>query len=205
MSDETTPRLPPRPVELWDEETRAALKQGFPAAADRFLSGAADAPPVPHVLGTLLHHPRLAAPFLSYNRVLLETPAIDPRLRELMVLRVAWRAQSAYEWAQHARLAAALGMTADEITAVTRGAGESCWSPLEADLLAATDELFDGTCIGDETWGRLAEQLDARQLVEIVFVVGTYTSLAMAFNSFGIELDPGLEPPPGIPVPSPRG
>ena len=29
-------------------------------------------------------------------------------------------------------------------------------------------------------------------LVELVFVVGTYTGLAMAFNSFGLELDADL-------------
>ena len=41
---------------------------------------------------------------------------------------------------------------------------------------------------------RLAERFDERQLVELVFVVGTYTCLAMAFNSFGLELDDELDP-----------
>ena len=39
---------------------------------------------------------------------------------------------------------------------------------------------------------RLAEELDQPQLVELVFVIGTYTCLAMAFNSFELELDPDL-------------
>ena len=67
------------------------------------------------------------------------------------------------------------------------------WTPLEADLLAATDQLIDRYRIDDDTWARLAEQLDERQLVELVFVVGTYTGLAMAFNSFGLQLDPELQ------------
>ena len=29
--------------------------------------------------------------------------------------------------------------------------------------------------------------------MELVFVVGTYTGLAMAFNSFGLELDADLQ------------
>ena len=29
--------------------------------------------------------------------------------------------------------------------------------------------------------------------MELVFVVGTYTGLAMAFNSFGLQLDPDLQ------------
>jgi hypothetical protein len=40
----------------------------------------------------------------------------------------------------------------------------------------------------------LAKQLDERQLVELVFVVGTYTALAMVFNSVGLQLDPELQP-----------
>jgi alkylhydroperoxidase family enzyme len=72
------------------------------------------------------------------------------------------------------------------------GGGANGWTPLEADLLAATDQLIDRYRIDDDTWSRLAKQLDEAQLVELVFVVGTYTGLAMAFNSFGLQLDPEL-------------
>jgi alkylhydroperoxidase family enzyme len=194
-------RLAPLPKDRWDDAVRAALRQGFPEAAARFLASGPEAGPVPNVLGTLLHHPALAGPFLAYNRVLLQTPVLGPRLRELMVLRVAWRTRSLYEWAQHARLATSLGITRDEIAAIARADAAGAFSSLERDLLAATDQLVEQHRIDDATWGRLAAQLDARQLVEVVFTVGTYTCLAMAFNSFGLELDPGLEPPAGIAFP----
>ena len=99
-----------------------------------------------------------------------------------------------YEWVQHVRLAPRYGVTAGRDRR-DRGDGAdapTAWSPLEADLLAATDQLIDSYRIDDATWARLAEHLDERQLVEVVFVVGTYTCLAMAFNSFGVELDPDL-------------
>ena len=60
-------------------------------------------------------------------------------------------------------------------------------------LVAATDQLIADHRIDDETWQQLAEHLDEKQLVEVVFVAGTYTCLAMAFNSFGLQLDPGAE------------
>jgi len=140
-----------------------------------------------------MHHPALAGPFLTYNNVLLQTPALGHRARELVVLRVAWRTRSRYEWVQHLRLAARVGITAEEIAAVADGPGAETWTPHEADLLAATDQLIDGYRIDDDTWARLAEQLDERQLVELVFVAGTYTLLAMAFNSLGLELDADLQ------------
>jgi alkylhydroperoxidase family enzyme len=193
-------RLAPLPKERWDDAVREALRRGFPEAAPRFLASGPDAAPVPNVLGTLLHHPLLAGPFLAYNRVLLQTPALGHRLRELIVLRVAWRTRSLYEWVQHVRIAASL-MTTEEIRAIARADGDGAWTPLERALLAATDQLVDRHRIDDVTWAALAAQLDGRQLVELVFTAGTYTCLAMAFNSFGLELDAGLELPAGIPLP----
>jgi alkylhydroperoxidase family enzyme len=119
-----------------------------------------------------------------------------------MVLRVAWRTRSTYEWVQHVRLAQGCGITEDEIDAIARGADAGAtWTPLEADLLAATNELIDRYRIDERTWARLAEHLDERQLVEVVFVVGTYACLAMAFNSFGLELDPELRTLAAPPLP----
>jgi 4-carboxymuconolactone decarboxylase len=197
------PRLAPLPVDRWDDDARAALQAGFgKEATDRFLSPGPDAMPVPNALTTLMHHPGLAGPFLAFNRVLLFTPSLPPRLRELMVLRVASRTRSIYEWVQHVRLAQGCGVTEAEIDAIGRGAdSEATWTPLEADLLAGTDELIDRFRIDDRTWARLAEHLDERQLVEVVFVVGTYTCLAMAFNSFGLELDPELRTHAAPPLP----
>jgi alkylhydroperoxidase family enzyme len=170
-----------------------ALRVGFSdEVAQRFAATGENAVPVPNVLGTLLHHPALAGPFLAYNNVLLQTPALDPRPRELMILRVAWRTRSRYEWVQHARLAQRLGIADAEIAAIADGAPVE-WSPLEAALIAATDQLVDGYRVDDDTWKLLAAQLDEPRLVELVFVVGTYVGLAMAFNSFGLQVDPDLE------------
>jgi len=170
------------------------------AGVERFLGGAPDAPRLPNVLGTLIRHPALAARWLPYNDVLLRTGTLDPRLRELVILRVAWSTGSEYEWVQHVRLGRGLGITDGEIGAII-GAGGHEWTALESDLLAAADELLDRTCVTDATWARLAAQLDQVQLMELVFVVGTYTCLSMAFQTFGIALDPELVdyPAPRIP------
>jgi 4-carboxymuconolactone decarboxylase len=128
-------------------------------------------------------------------------PCIDPRLRELMVLRVAWRTRSRYEWVQHVRLAKQLGVTTEQIETIAGLCAGDPWTPLEADVLAATDQLLDRYVVDDGTWARLAARLDQRQLVELVFVVGSYACLAMAFNSFGIELDPELQDVDAPPIP----
>lgn len=201
MSD-AAPRIGPVPREGWDDEVRAALVAGFgPDAAERLCSDDPDAPPLANVLATLVHHPALAGPWLAYNSVLLGSPTLDPRLRELMVLRVAWRSRSRYEWVQHVKLALRLGVTTEEVDTIAGRGDAGEWSPLEAAALAATDELLDGYRVTDATWAVLAAHLDERQLVELVFVVGTYSCLAMVFNSLGIELDADLDdvPAPAMP------
>jgi 4-carboxymuconolactone decarboxylase len=200
LNSAPAPRLAPLPRDLWTDEVRAALAAAFSdEVAARFFATGAGAMPMPNALATMLRHPSLAGPFLGYNNALLSRPTLDPRLRELMILRVAWRTSAAYEWAQHLRLAARVGITPDEIDAIALGAGADAWSTLEADALTAVDQLIDGYCIAAPTWERLASQLDDRQLVELVFVVGTYTGLAMAFNSFGLEIDADLPTTPAPP------
>ena len=184
-------RLAPIPVEEWSDEARETLATHMSGAAKLFLSGAPDAPRVPNVIAVLMHHPKLAGPWLTYNGVLLNEASLDPKHRELMILRVAWRTRSEYEWVQHIRLGRQPGITDDEIETIA-DSGTHTWSPLEADHLDATDQLLDQYCIGDETWARLAQQLDERQLFEVVFAVGSYTCLSMAFKSFGFTLDPEL-------------
>lgn len=192
MSGEA-PRIPPLPADEWSDDEVAALGAAYGAdGAERLLSQAPGVPRMPNVLGTMIRHPRLAGPFLAYNNVLLRTPALEPRQRELMVLRVAWQTRAPYEWLQHVRLAPRWGITAEEVDAIGEGADAGVWSSLEADLLAATDQLLDHYRVDDATWSRLAQHLDDRQLLEVLFVVGTYTCLAMAFNSVGLALDPEL-------------
>ena len=39
---------------------------------------------------------------------------------------------------------------------------------------------------------KIAPDLDEQQLMDLVFTVGAYETIAMAFRSFGIELDEDL-------------
>jgi alkylhydroperoxidase family enzyme len=202
VSDPGIPRISPLPREFWDDDVKDAIGAGLPDGVKaRFLSTGPDAMRPPNAITTFMHHPALTGPWLRYNAQLLQRPALDPRHRELIVLRVAWRAQQEYEWVQHIRLAKRLQFSDAEIEAVTKGAAGGEWSALEADLLTATDELLDDFRISDATWSRLAESLDVRQLIEMLFVVGTYTTLAMVFSSLGVQLDPELDPASGPAIP----
>ena len=75
------------------------------------------------------------------------------------------------------------------------GADAPGWSAHDAAMLRAVDELVARRDGQRRTWGTLAETFDDQQLMDLVFTVGAYDLLAMAFRSFGIELDADLAPP----------
>ncbi len=88
------------------------------------------------------------------------------------------------------------GIDRETIDRVLEGPDADGWSPHEAALLRAADELHDDSRISDDTWRTLAETYDSQQLIEATMVVGHYHMLAFALNSFGVDLDEGLEPLP---------
>ncbi|MGO9062327.1 MAG: carboxymuconolactone decarboxylase family protein [Candidatus Binataceae bacterium] len=187
------PRIEPRPPADWDAEVLDALavmRQGDSQAAQRNEPGA---PRVVNALGLLMRYPALAKAFLTFNRHLLFNSSLSDRIRELLILRIAWLRRAEYEWAQHVLLAQKAGLRKEEIEAVKDGPHSAVWAPLDAALLAAVDELHTDAFVTDTTWDALAGGLDQRQLMDLVFTVGAYDLLAMAFNTFGLELDPGLE------------
>jgi alkylhydroperoxidase family enzyme len=170
-----------------DAESRATLRTAFPRAAG-LLTDAADAPPLPPILGLLARHPSLAGRWLAYNGALLDDGALEPRTRELLVLAVVRRADASYLWAEHVRIGRGAGITDDEIGALDRwdrGVAYA-WTPLDAALLRAVDELLDHYAVADATWATLAAHFDERALLELLFVVGTYACLAMVLNGAGL-------------------
>jgi len=170
-------RLAPLPAEEWDESVDHALAGMLPAER-RNPSDAGNA------LATLVRHPKLTRAFLRFNGYLLYGSTLPPRLRELAILRVAHRRGCQYEWVHHVELAKDAGLTDDEIAAVRRGDPAE---QFDRAVVNAVDELEDKSALSDATWSALSDRLDERQRMDLVFTVGCYGLLAMAFNTFGVE------------------
>jgi AhpD family alkylhydroperoxidase len=169
----------------------AALRP--PVARHPFPSRDPTRPKGLNVLGTLARYPALTHAFHTFTGHVLFATTLSPRHRELLVLRVAAVRGCEYEWAQHEVLARDAGVTEDEIAAVARYAGDDeAWARADAALLAAAGELVATARIADETWAALRDEFDDQQLMDVVFTVGVYDTLAMAMLSFELDLDDDL-------------
>ncbi|WP_327116845.1 carboxymuconolactone decarboxylase family protein [Nocardia sp. NBC_01730] len=172
-------RLPPLPEKEWKATTRSALAGMLPKSRQNPQSAG-------NALATLVRHPDLTKAFLGFNIHLLFRSTLPPRLRELAILRVAHRLNCAYEWSHHVRGAIEAGLTRDEIEAVRRGEAADEFDRV---VLGAVDELDEEASLSDQTWAALATRLDEQQRMDLVFTVGCYGMLAMAFNTFGVEVE----------------
>jgi 4-carboxymuconolactone decarboxylase len=170
-------RLPPLPADQWDEAVQRSLAPMLPKAGPQDANNA---------LSTFAHHPALAKAFLRFNVHLLYSSTLPARIRELAILRVAYRRDSEYEWTHHVELAKNEGISDDEIAAVRRG---EAVDPFERAVLTGVDELDEKSQLSDQTWAALGERLNDQQRMDFVFTVGCYTLLAMAFNTFGVQLE----------------
>jgi 4-carboxymuconolactone decarboxylase len=215
-------RIAPRPVEDWDDEVREAFtvlnpgsaspEQADPAphvapniddnvreALTALKQGStppeqADPSPhsVPNIIAVYAWHPELIRGWMPFSNHLRHSTLPD-RARELVVLRTAWLRRGEYQWAQHTRLGRKAGLSDGEIAALREDVEEGSWGTLDAALLRAVDEMCADRNISDATWRELEACLDRKQLLDLVFTIGTYDMHCLAFNTFGLQLDPGMQ------------
>jgi alkylhydroperoxidase family enzyme len=141
---------------------------------------------------TLAVHQELASRMRPLGAGILGHPRLDPRDREILILRTCARAGAEYEWGVHAlAFAKPLGLSDAQLTATARGsASDPSWSDADAQLVAAADALYDSDTITDELWETLSARLGDDQLLELVVVAGWYRLISYVINSARIELEP---------------
>lgn len=131
----------------------------------------------------LATHPELAKAWLGYNVFLSQHLALSKRLIELVILRIAWRYKSEYEWLQHTVIAEPLGLGDAHFAAIQQGPSADIWSDQERLCLQAVDDLCSHATLEDATFDGLSKHLDKKQILELLFVAGTYAMLAWVFNA----------------------
>jgi len=149
-----------------------------------------------------LHQPGVAAALNGLLDALLWRGVLDARLRELIIMRIAWATGSVYEWTQHWRVARLLDVPERDLLAVRDWPSANHFGDAERAVLAATDEtLRDGT-ISDETWAACerAVDADAGLLVELVAAIGNWRLFSALLRSLDVPLEDGVDewPPDGV-------
>jgi alkylhydroperoxidase family enzyme len=178
----TEPRVAPLSESEWTGDAKDQL-EGIQKMGGRVLN----------IFKTLAHHPKLMKRWLVFGNHILGKNTLSPRERELAILRIGWLCRAEYEWGQHVAISRAVGVSDADILRVPDGPDAAGWDPFDATLMRAVDELHSDAMITDPTWKALSERYDTQQLMDLVFTVGQYNLVSMALNTFGVQLDEGIE------------
>ena len=178
------PRLEPLDASQFTEDQLSFVRDLWDAM------GIDPLPELPEYFATMLRYPELVKPQAEMSTA-LNKGKLPFRFRELVILRVGWRCQAPFEWAQHVKAGKRAGLTSEEIDRVTRGPDDPEWGEAERAILRSVDEMFDDAMISDETFDELEKHFSMDQLVEIPLAVGAYQGTAYLQNSWRFRLMPG--------------
>jgi alkylhydroperoxidase family enzyme len=123
---------------------------------------------------------------------LMDRKTIPPRIREIMILRTCVQAQNDYEFNLHVKtISEKVGLSKAEIKDLKNTRiDDNLWPADESSLIALTDELVKTTSVSDEVFERASKHFSDAELIEMVQLVGLYTTVAMLVSLIRPELDP---------------
>lgn len=151
-----------------------------------------DTPPG-NVFRMLAQAPPVGAAALGLIYAVLSEADLDPRVREIVILRVAERSAAPYAFAQHAAIAASVGVAAAQVAELERGRPLSeLFDERERAALAFVDQVLDEPRASAETFARLGQHLPARQIVELLLTAGCFRMMSRLVTVFELELEPAF-------------
>jgi alkylhydroperoxidase family enzyme len=142
-----------------------------------------------NIFRAMSHSPEALLRFMRLGSYLLEDGKVDPKLRELAILRVGWLTRSEYEFSQHIAFGRRVGLTDAQIA----GVGDPTQEPFderERAVLAYAGELTVAAAASNGAFDAVRGFMDEEQIVELTIVIGFYNMVARVLNGLEVDVDP---------------
>jgi 4-carboxymuconolactone decarboxylase len=148
--------------------------------------------PALNVFRMLANLPASLRPFLELGGALLADDRLDPRTREIAILRVAHTTGAGYEWVQHAQLARNVGVSDAEIEALaTADPGDA----LDEDAALAcrvAEEISRDVRLSDAALAQLLERYGPQGAASLILCVSYYNMVSRFLESTRVEIEAGV-------------
>jgi len=160
-------------------------------APERVREALAALPAKLNVFRMMAHAQTLFPHWMRLGGAILGRAKLSPRLRELVILRVARLSRCEYEWTQHVPIAKACGIDDPQIEALAAGTSDAPgFDDADRLVLRVTDEAIRDVRLPDATFAEAAKRFSHQEIVELLMTVGFYRGLAMVLESTGVDVDP---------------
>jgi alkylhydroperoxidase family enzyme len=147
--------------------------------------------------------PGILAAFSAYS--MAQAP-LDPRVRELAIMRTGYARGSQFVFSQHCKAARNAGVAEDKIAAVPYWSVSEVYTPEERAVLAYVDGLIlEGGRVHDEVFAALRRALPEDHILMLTYFVNMYALHATSTKALRLEYDDVPERVVEIPVPEGGG
>ncbi len=137
----------------------------------------------------LVHAQTMAPGFLEMGRAILTDSELDPKIRELVILRVGILSDASYEIFQHRRVASSAGVEDNKIAAVLNETDEDVLDDHEKLLMRFTDTVVKDVKAPDELFNEVSEALSPRLLSELLLTIGFYMMVCRFLENTGVDIE----------------
>lgn len=182
-----TPRIHQPPKSEWTDETREVY--AFWGEPNAWEEGSKT-----NIINVMGAHPPLGKVFNIWGKHFLMGNTLNTRQLEIIILRVAARVNSAYEWHNHVGYGMNAGLTLEDIAAIRDyPEGDDRWNEEEISILNAVGELLDQNNVSDATWAILTKTLNTQQMMDLVFTIGHYVMTSWGLAAIGVPIEGGAD------------
>jgi 4-carboxymuconolactone decarboxylase len=135
------------------------------------------------------HSPATLQHMVRMGNAILSKTEVDPKLREIAILRVAELLNCEYERKAHVVLAKRAGVTDEQVADIKNRESSSAFNPIEQAILRFTDEITKDGKASQSTFSELAKHLSHREMMELTITIGFYGMLARLILTFDVDLE----------------
>jgi alkylhydroperoxidase family enzyme len=114
---------------------------------------------------------------------------LEPRFRELAILRTAIAGDCRFEYSQHLKVARTVGISDAKLKALKSWATSEHFDQAERAVMAAADELISRNLVEDATFAALKRHFTDEQIVELFMVIATYRMHGLLVRALHLEFD----------------
>ena len=180
------PRLGPEDLDADQRELRRRITEGPRAAGPQHFALADDEGVLQGPFGGFLLSPAVGEALQRLGSAVRYESGLSDRVREMAILAVAARWDSAFERTAHEAVGRASGLTDEQLAALRAGDPPALDDPAERAGHRLVTALLDGD-VDDETWSACVPPLTPGTVFELVSLVGYYATLALQMRVFRVD------------------
>ena len=142
-----------------------------------------------NIFRAMSHSPEALLRFMRFGNYFLEDGKVDPKLRELAILRAGFLCRAPYEVSQHIAFGRRTGLTDDQSRAIADPT-PALFDKRELAVLKFAGQLTADARVTDAAFDALRAFMDDEQIVELTMVTGFYNMVSRILNTLEVDVDP---------------